>query len=294
MDVLKSLWRYRIVLLLLLGIVAPIISEAQIQPLTPQSPSFLESQLNSPNPTEHLDFLNTHQQLRIVALLTFLGLIPFVIIMTTSFTRITIIFHFLRQAMATQTVPSNQIMIGLSLVLTAYVMHPVIEDIQDNAIIPYMNNEFANAPEVRMGIKGEDALLWEKAWTPLRDWMLGHTREKDMILFLDMAHIKLPKLSEGEMESTIGPAYDLSAIPWYCIVPAFVLTELRVAFMMGFLVFLPFLVIDMVTASILMSMGMMMLPPVMISMPFKLLLFIVVDGWRLVIQQIVTGFTPTI
>ncbi len=216
--------------------------------------------------------------------------------MMTSFTRITIVFHFLRQALATQQVPSNQIIIGLSLILTGFVMHPVIKDIEENAIGPYLNNEFAEYPEVRMGIKGEDALLLEKCWEPLRAFMLRHTREKDMMLFLDMGNIELPEslpqLDTLPYQSGTGPAYDISAIPWYCLVPSFVLSELRIAFMMGFLIFIPFLVIDMVIASILMSMGMMMLPPAMISMPFKLLLFIVIDGWRLIVQQIMMGFHP--
>jgi flagellar biosynthesis protein FliP len=273
-------------------------SYAQVQPISPEKPSFLDSVLNSPNPTEQQDFLNLHQQLRIVGFLTLLTLIPFIVMMMTSFTRITIIFHFLRQALATQSVPSNQLLLGLSLILTIYVMQPVIKEIEKTAIVPYMNNQFANSPEVKMGIKGEDALLLEHAWTPLRSWLLQHTREKDMELFLEMGHIELPKVDTHSLFNSVsdgtGAAFDLNEIPWYCLVPAFVLTELRVAFMMGFLLFLPFLVIDMVVSSILMSMGMMMLPPVMISMPFKLLLFIVIDGWRMIIQQIVTGFTPTI
>ena len=235
-------------------------------------------------------FLGLGQQVRIIGFFAFLALVPFVVIMMTSFTRISIIFHFLRQALALQSVPSNQILMGLSLVLTGFVMHPVIDEIHDDVIKPYLNKEYAKSADVRMGIKTEESILLERSWIPLRVWMLKHTREKDMQLFLDIGHVTLPRLNEQDMESTIGPAYDLSEIPWYCVVPAFVLSELRVAFMMGFLLFLPFLVIDMVTASVLMSMGMLMVPPVMISMPFKLLLFIVVDGWRLLVQQIITGY----
>ncbi len=265
--------------------------------LSAEQPSPLDALLNSPNPTEFQDFLNTHQQIRIVALLTFLALIPFVVVMMTSFTRITIVFHFLRQALATQQVPSNQIIIGLSLILTGFVMHPVIQDIEEHAITPYLNNKFAEYSEVRMGLKGQDSILFERTWKPIRAFMLSHTREKDIMLFLDIGHIELPEvelpINLPAFEEGTGPAYDLAAIPWYCLVPSFVLSELRIAFMMGFLIFLPFLVIDMVIASILMSMGMMMMPPVMISMPFKLLLFIVIDGWRLIVQQIMTGFYPT-
>jgi len=240
--------------------------------------------------------LPIHQQLRILGFLTLLALIPVIVVMMTSFTRISIVFTFLRQAIGMQQVPSGQIVFGLSLILTAFIMHPVIQEVQTKAITPYMNDEFQDHPDVQLGLKSEDSLLVENAWSPLRRFLLHHTREKDMILFLDIGHIELPILEntpeEGIDYSPTGPAYDLDAIPWYCLVPSFVLSELRVAFMMGFLLFVPFLVIDMIVASILMSMGMMMLPPVMISLPFKLLLFILIDGWRLVIQQMVNGFYP--
>ncbi|MBB63968.1 MAG: flagellar biosynthetic protein FliP [Waddliaceae bacterium] len=257
----------------------------------------MDSALNSPNPFEQAEFMNLHSQLRIAGFLTVLTLLPFVLVMMTSFTRLTIVLHFLRQALATQQVPSNQIIVGLSFILTGFVMHPVITDINENALTPYFNNTFKESPEVRMGLKSEDSMLMERAWQPLRLFMLHHTREKDMQLFLDLGKVELPvvaweDVTDAPEERGTGSAYDLSAIPWYCLTPAFVLSELRTAFMMGFLLFLPFLVIDMIIASILMSMGMMMLPPVMISMPFKLLLFILIDGWRLIIQQLVNGFYP--
>ena len=271
-------------------------AEGQLSPTPPEPPSELESLLGSPNPFEQQEYFSLHQQLRIMAFLSVLGLIPFVVVMMTSFTRITIIFHFLRQALATQQVPSNHIVIGLSLILTGFVMHPVIEEVMDNGLTPYMNGELKDAPEVRAGVKGEDALLFERTWHPLRTFMLHHTREKDLTLFLNMGQIELPHIEgpgmQGADRDETESAYDLTAIPWYCLVPSFVLSELRMAFMMGFLLFMPFLVIDMIVASILMSMGMMMLPPMMISMPFKILLFIIVDGWRLVIQQTVNGFFP--
>jgi flagellar biosynthetic protein FliP len=242
------------------------------------------------------DFLNLHQQLRIAGFLTFLSLIPFVVVMMTSFTRLTIIFQFLKQAMGTQQIPSSQIIVGLSLILTAFIMHPVINDIQENAFMPYINNELQNDPEVQLGMKSEDAILIERSWKPLRNFLLHHTRESDLSLFLGIAHVELPRLNQVDMDAidpeNIGSAFDLAAIPWYCLIPGFVLSELRVAFMMGFLLFMPFLVIDMIIASILMSMGMMMLPPVIISMPFKILLFIIIDGWRLIIEQMVNGFYP--
>jgi len=293
---LHPLQRYKYLFFGLLFFLFPLGLFAQISPDSPQPPALIDSLLNSPNPTEFGEFLNLHQQLRIVLFLTILGFLPFVLVMMTSFTRISITLHFLRQALATQNTPSAQIIIGLSLILTAFVMHPVITEINDNALTPYFNNELANDPEVRLGIKGEDTLLIERTWKPLRAFLLNHTRERDLQLFLDMGNVELPSLPTdyygNPAADASGPAYDLAFIPWYCLVPAFVISELRVAFMMGFLLFVPFLVIDMVIASILMSMGMMMLPPVMISLPFKLLLFIVIDGWRLIIQQIVTGFNP--
>lgn len=191
-------------------------------------------------------------------------LVPFVFILMTSFTRISIVLTFLRQALST-SVPSSQIIIGLSLILTGYIMHPVITNIYENALLPYMKQEEKKPEE-----------LLQKAWPPLRNFMLYHTREKDVQLFLDMVHIQ----NESNLEE----------IPWFCVIPAFVISELRTAFMLGFLLFLPFLVIDMVVTSLLMSMGMVLLPPVMISFPFKILLFVVVDGWRLVVQQVVGGY----
>lgn len=193
-----------------------------------------------------------------------IALIPFVFILMTSFTRISIVLTFLRQALST-TVPSSQIIIGLSLILTGYIMHPVITEIHKDALEPYLKSEE----------KQPEALI-TKAWPPLRNFMLFHTREKDLQLFLDLGKI--------------GETKELAEVPWYCVIPAFVLSELRTAFMLGFLLFLPFLVIDMVVTSLLMSMGMVLLPPVMISFPFKILLFVVVDGWRLVVQQVVQGY----
>jgi flagellar biosynthetic protein FliP len=194
-----------------------------------------------------------------------LALVPFVFVLMTSFTRISIVLTFLRQALST-SVPSTQIIIGLSLILTGYIMHPVITEIYEQAIVPYTKQEEEKPEEIL-----------SKAWPPLRTFMLYHTREKDLELFLDMARVQLTD-------------NNLDSVPWYCVVPAFVLSELRTAFMLGFLLFLPFLIIDMVVTSLLMSMGMVLLPPVMISFPFKILLFIVVDGWRLVVQQIVGGY----
>jgi len=204
--------------------------------------------------------------LPVVGTAVLIALIPFVLVLMTSFTRISIVLTFLRQALST-TVPSTQIIIGLSLILTGYIMHPVITEIYEDSIRPYLKSE-EKKPEIMV----------EKSWPPLRNFMLYQTREKDLELFLDMGKVELKENA------------DISEIPWYCVIPAFVLSELRTAFMLGFLLFLPFLVIDMVVTSLLMSMGMVLLPPVMISFPFKILLFVVVDGWRLIVQQMVQGY----
>ena len=214
------------------------------------------------------------EHLHIVGITVLLALIPFVFILMTSFTRISIVLTFLKQALST-SVPSSQIIIGLSLILTAYIMHPVIAEIQKDAVTPYFEGEFKSEQEL-----GEAKAFLTHAWPPLRKFMLFHTREKDLELFLEMGKVEIP---ENEQ-------LDPHTLSWYCIIPAFVLSELRTAFMLGFLLFLPFLVIDMVVTSLLMSMGMILLPPVMISFPFKILLFVVIDGWRLIIQQMVYGF----
>lgn len=219
---------------------------------------------------ETLSLLNT--DIKFVGAFALFSLIPFAVVMMTSFTRISIVLTFLKQALAT-SVPSMPIIIGLSLVLTGYVMHPVFSEINDKALRPYFAHEFKTDKG-----QSEEMVAIEKAWPPLQSFMLNHTREKDLNLFLDMAN-----LTEAHIDS---PA----SLPWYAVIPAFVVSELRVAFCLGFLLFLPFLVIDLIVTSLLMSMGMIMLPPVMISFPFKLLLFIMVDGWHLIVSQLVKGY----
>jgi flagellar biosynthetic protein FliP len=241
------------------------------------------------------DFLPLRNQLRIISFLSLISLIPFGVMMMTSFTRISIIFQFLRQALGSTQIPSNQIIIGLSLILTGYIMHPVVTEVQQTAITPYTEGEFAKDPKVISGKASEESILILHAWKPLRNFLLKHVREKDLQLFLEIGQIEQPDQSDrfNFSDSPQSRWETLDNIPWYSIVPAFVLSELRIAFMMGFLLFLPFLIIDMVTSAILMSMGMMMLPPIMVSTPFKLLLFILIDGWRLIIQQIVVGYYLT-
>lgn len=202
--------------------------------------------------------------LQIFLLLTVLSIAPGLLIMTTSFTRIVVVLSFLRNAMGTQAAPSNQIIIAMSLFLTFYIMSPVWQQINTQAIQPFK----------AQAITQEQAL--DRAVAPIRRFMLSQTREKDLALFLNLSKMPRPRNAQE--------------IPTLTIIPAFMISELRTAFQIGFLVYIPFLVVDMVVASVLMSMGMMMLPPVMISLPFKILLFILVDGWGLMIGSLVKSF----
>lgn len=202
--------------------------------------------------------------LRLLALLTILSLAPAIIILMTAFTRIIIVLSFVRTAMATQQIPPNQVLIGLALFLTFFIMAPVFQEMNEQALQPFLEEQIAF----------EEA--WEEAATPLREFMFRHTREKDLALFINIAEMEPPEVRDD--------------IPLHVLVPAFVISELKTAFQMGFMLFVPFLVIDMVVASTLMSMGMFMLPPVIVSLPFKILLFVLVDGWHLVVQSILEGF----
>ena len=202
--------------------------------------------------------------LQILALLTILSLAPAILILMTSFTRIVVIFHFIRQALGTQQMPSNQILIGLALFLTFFVMSPVWKDVNETALQPYLAEKIS------------DIDAFKKALKPIRIFMLRLTREKDLMLFMRFYKDEKPN--------------DADDVPLQALVPAFVVSELRIAFQIGFVLYVPFLMIDMIVASVLMSMGMLMLPPIMISLPFKVLLFVLVDGWFLVVNSIVAGF----
>lgn len=201
--------------------------------------------------------------------LTIISLAPSILIMLTSYTRIIIVLHFLRTAIGTQTAPSNQILIGLALFLTFFIMRPTFAEINENAIKPLDEGT----------ITIEEAV--EAAELPMRNFMYGQTQEKDLNLFMDIDGEEYPD------EMTLEAYYE---VPFTTVVPAFIISELRYAFIMGFLIYIPFIVIDMVVASVLMSMGMMMLPPTTISLPFKILLFIMADGWNLVIESMVKTF----
>lgn len=200
---------------------------------------------------------------RALLVLTIIALAPSLLIMLTSYTRIIIVLHFIRTAIGTQSSPPNQVLIGLALFMTFFIMWPTFQEINEKAIVPLDNGE----------ITLEQAI--EEAEGPLRTFMEGQTQEKDLALFIDVA----------------GESYDRDEeVPMVMLIPAFILSELRYAFIMGFLIYIPFIVIDMVVASVLMSMGMMMLPPTTISLPFKILLFIMADGWNLVIANLIKTF----
>ena len=201
---------------------------------------------------------------QLLLILTVLSLAPALLMMVTSFTRIIIVLSLVRNALGVQQMPSNQIIIGLALFLTFFIMAPVWQQVNEEALKPYYEDR----------INGEEALAL--ASTPVKNFMLKQTREKDLALFVKLSKEKRP---EKPMDITLP-----------VLIPAFVISELKTAFQIGFLIFLPFFIIDIVVASILLSMGMMMLPPIMISLPFKLLLFVLVDGWYLIVESLVRSF----
>jgi flagellar biosynthesis protein FliP len=202
--------------------------------------------------------------LQILFLMTILSLAPAILILTTAFTRIAVVLQFLRQAMGTAQVPPSQVLIGLSLFLTFFVMAPTWTRVNDEALQPYLNKKLSLEQAVDKGI------------VPMRAFMMRQTREEDLALFVKLANGEKPQSRDD--------------VPLHALVPAYALSELRIGFQIGFMLFIPFLVIDMVISSILLSMGMMMLPPVLISLPFKILLFILVDGWHLVVQSLLDSF----
>jgi len=203
--------------------------------------------------------------LQVVVLMTLLTFLPAALVILTSFTRIAIVFHFLRQALGTQDMPSNQILVGLTLFLTAFIMAPVVEQVNEAAVQPV--------------VAGRISLTegFERGAPPLRDFMLRQTREADLALFVEMSRLPAPETP--------------SDLPMRVVVPAFAISELKTGFQMGFFLFLPFLVIDLIVSTTLLSMGMMQLPPAMISLPFKVLLFVLIDGWNLLVSSLVRSFS---
>ena len=212
------------------------------------------------------DTSGTARIVQLVALMTVLSVAPSILVMVTSFTRIVVVLSFLRHALGTQTSPPNMVMISLALFLTGFVMAPTMQQSFEQGIRPWMDGRIA-----------ED-VAFERTVEPVHAFMMRHVREQDLKLFLDIS--RAPEVAKPE------------ETPLKALIPAFMISELRRAFEIGFLIFLPFLIIDMVVASVLMSMGMMMLPPVMIAMPFKLIFFVLVDGWYLVAGSLVQSFGP--
>jgi flagellar biosynthesis protein FliP len=202
--------------------------------------------------------------LQILVVLTILSVAPAILLMTTGFTRIVIVLSFVRQAMGTQSAPSNQIVIGLSLFLTFFIMTPVWQAVHQDALKPYLADE----------ITGQEAL--SKAIQPVRKFMMRQTREKDLAMLVDVAKLDRPRNKDD--------------VPIQVLIPAFIMSELKTAFQIGFMLYVPFLIIDMVVASVLLSMGMMMLPPVMVSLPFKLMIFVLTDGWFMIVGSLVKSF----
>ncbi len=202
--------------------------------------------------------------LQIVFLLTIITLAPSILIMTTCFTRIAIVLGFLKQAVGARDLPPNQIVIGLSLFLTVFIMMPVWNEINQNALVPFNAGQISQEEAFNRGVE------------PLRKFMLKQTREKDIALFVSIAKMPRPK-TQKDVNMTV-------------LIPAFIISELRTAFIIGFIIYMPFLIIDMVISCILMAMGMMMLPPAMVSLPFKIIIFILIDGWYLIIKSLVGSF----
>jgi len=202
--------------------------------------------------------------LSLLLLITILSIAPAILLMMTCFTRIVIVLGFVRTSLATQQMPPNQVLIGLALFLTLFIMAPTLSKVNEQALQPYLKGEISQT----------EAL--QQAAVPMKEFMYKHTREKDLLLFMNYTQTEKPSTFQD--------------IPITVLIPSYALSELKTAFQMGFMIFVPFLVIDMVVASTLMSMGMMMLPPVMISLPFKILLFVLVDGWYLVVRSLLTSF----
>ncbi len=214
--------------------------------------------------TEDAEKEDLVMSLRILLLLTVLTLAPAIIIMVTSFTRIIIVFAIIKKALGIQNMPPSQILIGLAIFLTIFIMSPVWQTVNTDALQPYLNDQ----------ITIDNA--YDEAIKPIREFMFKQTSEKSLSLFVNMSDIKRPQSKKD--------------IPLYILIPAFIINEMKIAFQIGFMIYIPFLMIDMIVASILMSMGMLMLPPVIISLPFKILLFVLADGWYLVIGSLVKTF----
>ena len=242
--------------------IVPAIAQAQTA-TAPSGPSVPIPQFNigvgqAKNPKD------VASALQILLLLTVLSLAPTLLVLVTSFTRVIVVLSFVRTALGTQQVPPNQVLIGLALFLTFFIMAPVVKDVNQNALQPYLKNQISQS------------VAFDRAQQPLRKFMFKQTRQKDLQLFFSLSNEPRPNTQAD--------------VPTYILIPAFVISELKTAFEIGFAIYVPFIVIDMVVASILLSMGMMMIPPIIISLPFKILIFLLVDGWNLTVSAIFQSY----
>lgn len=253
-----KIYKYSKIILLTLLFLTATAYKVKAAPTDFQIPKVSITVDNAKNPKEYVD------NVKLLILLTTLTFIPAILLLMTSFTRIIVVLGFVRSALSTQQSPPTQVLIGLALFMTMFIMTPTYNKINQDAIKPYVDGTITQEQAIENGSK------------PLKDFMLKQTREKDLALFYKSANMERPK--------------DRYEVPFRILVPAFAISELKTAFQMGFLIFIPFVIIDMVVASILMSMGMFMLPPVAVSLPFKLLLFVLADGWNLVVKSLIQSF----
>ena len=247
--------KFNYVMIIAAGIVLAFVNVADAAPLIPSVNVDIGT---SENPQE------VSSTLQVIGLLTILTIAPGILIMTTSFVRIVVVIGFLRNALATQNVPPNQVILGLAMFMTFYIMAPYWSAANENGIQPYLAGE----------ISQEEAI--EKTIEPIREFMFRQTRESDLALFVNLSESERPETQDE--------------VSTFVLIPAFKISELKTGFQIGFMIYVPFIVIDMIVATTLMSMGMMMLPPVMISMPFKILLFVMIDGWHLLIDSLIVSF----
>lgn len=252
-------------------VLAPVPSFAQSVPAPTVTGVQMAPTVNAPTPpTVSLDLSNGESELQLsgaVGIVVFMGaltLLPAALLLMTSFTRILVTLHFLRSALGTQSTPPGQLLVAIAVMLTAVVMTPVLNEANRVAVAPYFEGTVTQVEAFKLGI------------VPFRDFMLANTRDEDLSVMVDL--------------SGVGPVETVEELSTLTVISAFVVSELRTAFQIGFLIFVPFIVVDLIVASVLMSMGMFMLPPIMVSLPFKLLLFVLADGWSLVVQNVVAGF----
>ncbi|KGM97397.1 flagellar biosynthesis protein flip [Clostridium novyi A str. 4552] len=252
--------KFSIVILVMFALVVLGATKAYAAPNTIPIPKINVSVDQASSPKDYVD------NIKLLVMLTVISLLPSFLVMMTSFTRIIVVLGFMRSALGTQQAPPNQILVGIALFLTIFIMAPTYKTINKEAIKPFLENKITQTEALNNASK------------PMREFMLKQTRDKDLELFLDISKTDKTKITKEN-------------VPMYVVIPSFIISELKTAFKIGFLLFIPFLIIDIVVASVLMSMGMFMLPPVMISLPFKLLLFVMVDGWYLLVKSLVMGYS---